>query len=78
MMNGGMAMPPLGADEQRISNAISQIMAAASQDIQQLACLDVSTPHSAVQALEARVQDQFRRLRSMLQDLQYAAEEQET
>ncbi|WIA13039.1 hypothetical protein OEZ85_006647 [Tetradesmus obliquus] len=78
MMNGGIAMPPLGADEQRISNAISQIMAAASQDIQQLSVLDVSTPHSAVQALEAKVQDQFRRLRSILQDLQYAAEEQET
>lgn len=78
MMNGGMAMPPMGADEQRISNAISQIMAAASQDIQQLSCLDVSTPFSAVQALEAKVQEQFRQLRSKLLDLKYAAEEQET
>jgi hypothetical protein len=69
---------PLGADEQRISTQLSQLTALALQDIKSLADVDVSVPRHVVHSLESKVQDQLRKLRSVLLDLQYAAEEQET
>lgn len=78
MMNGTAALPPLAAEEQRLSNAIAQITAATFEDVRALAALDVRAGHSVLQGAEAKVQEQLRRLRSLLSSLQYAAEEQET
>eukprot|EP00775_Hariotina_reticulata_P011283 gene11283-11433_t len=69
---------PLGAEEQRISTNLSQLTALALQDINTLADVDVAVPRHVVHGLESKVQEQLRKLRSVLLDLQYAAEEQET
>lgn len=69
---------PLAAHEQAISREISQLAATIYQEIQSLAGLDVAVHSSVVQGLTAKVQEQLRCYRSLLSDLQYAAEEQET
>lgn len=75
MMNN---QPPLGADEQRLSQAIAQATAAALQDIDALSSADVGVARAVVSGLEAKVKEQLRRVRDLLGDLKHAAEEQET
>lgn len=69
---------PLPAHEQALSREITQLAVNVYQDIQSLAVLDAVVQSSVVQGLTARIQDQLRCYRSLLSDLQYAAEEQET
>eukprot|EP00878_Enallax_costatus_P018748 GHUV01019754.1.p2 GENE.GHUV01019754.1~~GHUV01019754.1.p2 ORF type:complete len:189 (+),score=47.25 GHUV01019754.1:233-799(+) len=69
---------PLAAEEQALSNSISQLAASVYQDIQALGGLDVAVQATVVQGLTAKVQDQLRKYKSLLSDLQHAAEEQET
>lgn len=69
---------PLAAEEQALSQSISQLAANVQRDIQSLAGLDVAVQGGAVQGLTVRIQDQFRALKSCIGDLQHAANEQET
>ena len=69
---------PLAVEEQALSNSITQLAASVYQDIQALGGLDVAVQTTVLQGITAKVQDQLRRYRSLLSDLQHAAEEQET
>lgn len=64
--------------EAELSSAVSQLTAAVFADVQALAALDPGAPRAAVQAMEMKLQDGMRQMRSLLAELQYAAEEQET
>lgn len=69
---------PLATEEQALSNSISQLAANVYQATQALRALDVAVQSTVVQGLTAKVQEQLRHYRSLLSDLQHAAEEQET
>ncbi len=64
--------------EAELSSAVAHLTAAVWADVQVLAALEPGAPRSAMQAMEMKLQDALRQLRSMLTELQYAAEEQET
>jgi hypothetical protein len=69
---------PLPAEEQQLSNELGKLIAQTLQDAHKLSTYDASAPAGNVRAMEQQLQQQLKRIRSLLADLQFAAEEQET
>lgn len=75
---GSTQQPPLGAEEQALSNELGQLIQHTLQEATKLAAFDVTAPAGNVRALEQQLQQHLKRIRSLLADLKFAAEEQET
>jgi hypothetical protein len=78
MQQAAGAAAPLGAEEQRLSTELGQLIAHTLQQAHTLSSFDVTAPAATVRAMEKQLQQHLSRIRSLLADLQYAAEEQET
>lgn len=73
-MNGQGPLPPVGPDEQRLSDAAGRVASDAARAIGQLA----SSDGSGEIELSALIQDIFRAFRALLSDLKMAVDEQDT
>lgn len=77
-MYSGDQGPPLGKEEQEISNELKHVCGLAFEDIAQLRQGDASTSKVQQLQLEGRIQEKFKRIRSLLHELRISTEEQDT
>lgn len=71
-------LPPLGAEEQHLSNQIAQLITQTLQVAGSLSSFEVTAPAENARLLEQQLLLLLKQIRSLLNDLKYAAEEQET